>query len=302
MTRHTVHSRIEGCLYMLAAMFCFALMNTLIRLISHDLPTAQIVFLRNIISVLILLPWVIYEGKALLRTERMVGHFWRAALGVVSMSMWFRVIALMNLSQATALSFTTPIFVTLAAIVVLKEKTDARRLFAIAIGFVGMLIIAGRGAGAFNAASLLALASFAITAVTSILVKTLTRTERSGTIVFYMALFMTPLSALPAWMNWQPLGHLHLLLAIAIAFFSTVAHFLLTRAYSCAEMTIIIPIDFTRLLFTAGFAYMFFGETVDMRTLGGAALIVTGAALSATINAREMRRRIEEEELSDVKE
>lgn len=301
-TSHPPSRRLRGCLYMLAAMFFFALMNNLIRLVSEQgMESGQIVLLRNVVSVVIFLPWLMQKGSEVLSTQRLKAHFLRSALGIVSMEMWFYALAHMNLSEATALSFTTPIFVTIIAIFVLKEKSSLARLVAIGAGFAGVLVVMQPAAAGFDHLALLVLASAAIMATVSVLVKTLTLTEGSGVIVFYQALFMTPLSlplALPVWRT-PSLYEMGVILGVAV--FSTLAHLLLTKAYRHAEMIVIMPIDFTRLIFTSVFAYALFGEVLSGATIAGAALIVAGAVISATINARQAAK-IQLAESTDMKE
>jgi drug/metabolite transporter (DMT)-like permease len=156
-----------------------------------------------------------------------------------------------------------------------------RRWGAIACGFAGMLVILRPGAGDISADALFVLASSLVMAVAGVLVKTLTRTEPPETIVFYMALFMTPWSLLPALGHIRPISAQALGLVALIALFSTVAHLLLARAYMRAEMVVLMPFDFSRLVFTALMAYALFGETLDAPTVAGSLLIVASTVYIA---------------------
>ncbi len=293
---------LHGCLYMLLAMFCFSAMNNLIRLASEDLHSTQIVLLRNLFSVLIFVPWLLREGLGVLKTERLSGHFWRAALGSISMQMWFYSLAHMNLAQATALNFTTPIFVVLIAVFFLKEKANIWQWLGVGIGFVGTLVIIQPGHAPVDHLVFMVLASSAIMAIVSVLVKTLTQTEKSALIVFYMALFMTPLSVPPAIPFWKPIPFDTGLVIFAVALLSTIAHYAMTMAYRNADMVVLMPIDFVRLLFTSVFAYYLFDQTLGIHTLTGAALIVIGVIIGTGLHDKWLLARIRYVGKTDAKE
>lgn len=287
---------------MLAAMFCFSSMNILIRVAAHDLHSTQIVFLRNFFSLLLFLPWITKMGISAIKTSRMQGHFWRSALGITSMQMWFYALSSMNLAQATALSFTTPIFVVIIAILFLKEKATLWQIAGIGTGFAGTVVIIQPWLGGLDPLVILVLSSAIIMAVVSVLVKTLTSTEKSLVIVFYMALFMTPLSLPPALVFWKPVSLQMVLVIFGVALFSTVAHYLLTMAYRHADMVILMPIDFVRLLFTSVMAYFLFDQTLGWPTLIGAALIIAGVVIGSGVREKWMQNRAEYVERIDPKE
>jgi len=127
-------------------------------------------------------------------------------------------------------------------------------------------------------------------AVASIVVKRLTATEPAWRIVFYMASFMSLLSAPLGLWFWEPIGSMQVLEIAAIALASTVAQLAMVKAFTQAGIVLLMPFDFLRLVFTAILAVSFLGETIDAMTLVGAAVIV---ASSAVIAWRETRRKEE---------
>jgi drug/metabolite transporter (DMT)-like permease len=273
---------------MLASMFAFATMSATVRLLSAGLPSTEIVFLRNAWSVLLIVlwTWALQRRRPDFSTLRLRSHFWRAGVGFLSMQLWFYALSVMPLNLATALSFTTPIFATIFAIVFLREKAGVRRWSAIAIGFTGMLVMLHPGDQGLPVSALIVLASSALMAWAGILVKSLTHTEAPETIVFYMSFFMLILSVPPAMMHWQPVDSYQLWLAFLIALFSTIAHLLLTRAYVRAEMVMLMPFDFTRLIFAAIYAHVLFNETLDAHTLAGGFIIVASTVYIAHREAK----------------
>jgi drug/metabolite transporter (DMT)-like permease len=285
---------VQAVLLMLIAMAFFSAMNIAIRVLAHTMPSTQMVLLRNICSLILILVWDIALHRRIPRfhTSRITGHFWRASIGIVAMELWFHAITLLPITLATALSFTTPIFSTIIAIAFLGEKAGIRRWSAIALGFVGMLVILRPGLGGVGPDALFVIGSSTMMAIAGVLVKTLTRTEPPETIVFYMALFMIPWSVLPAIPNWQSV-HMHQMgLVFLVSFFSTAAHLLLARAYVRADMVMLMPFDFSRLVFTALMAYALFGETMDGYTIGGSLLIVGSTVYIAHREARLHKLKI----------
>jgi drug/metabolite transporter (DMT)-like permease len=273
----------QALVLMLISMAFFASMSAIIRLLSFTMPPTEIVFLRNVISLVIVVMWAAFLQRRMPRfpTQRLKAHFWRASVGVISMELWFYALSMMPITLATALSFTTPIFSTIFAIIFLHEKAGIRRWTAIAIGFLGMVVIVRPDLGGLNPSALFVLMASAMMAVAGVLVKTLTRTESPETIIFYMAFFMIPWAAGPALLHWESFTHYQLWLVFWIALLSTAAHLALVRAFMRVDMVALMPLDFTRLIFAALFGYLLFGETLDTSTICGSLIIVASTVYIA---------------------
>lgn len=283
---------LQAVLLMLSSMAFFSAMNIVIRLASQQMAPSYLVLLRNLCSVVLVVVWttLLHRRRPRFITYRLKGHFWRATVGIVAMELWFKAVSLLPLTLATALSFTTPIFSTIIAIVFLGERAGLRRWLAIGVGFLGMLVILRPGAGVMNPDALFVLASSVMMGISGVLVKTLTRTEPPETIVFYMALFMTPWAALAAMGHIGPVSWFQLWLVFLIAVFSTGGHLLMARAYMRADMVMLMPLDFSRLVFTAFMAYGLFGETLDAATLVGSLIIVSSTVYIAHREVRAKRK------------
>ncbi|MGE3714309.1 MAG: DMT family transporter, partial [Alphaproteobacteria bacterium] len=154
------------------------------------------------------------------------------------------------------------------------ERAGWRRLSAIFISFIGVWVILRPDIGGIDETATIVLCASMLMAISGVLVKSLTRTELPETIVFYMSLFMLLWSALPMITSWHTFTAHQLLLVCIIALCSTIAHLCMTRAFMRTDMVVLMPFDFTRLLFTAILAYLLFGETANDNTWWGAALIV----------------------------
>lgn len=264
---------VRGCLWMLAACFWFAVMTCLVRHISTEVHPFEMVFFRNVFSLLFLLPWAFSQGYEKLKTPRFKLHVYRGITGVVGMWMWFYALSKVELNHAVALSFTVPLITTLLAILFLHEKVGWHRWLALFIGFSGTLVILRPGAETIEFASLLVIATTCVWSVSNVLVKKMTQNDEPKLIVFYMTLVMLPLSLPIAltvweWPDWQSL-----LWLLLLGYASNQAQLYMSRAYALTDISVVLPIDFTRLIFVSVFSYVVFNEILDMATLIGALII-----------------------------
>jgi drug/metabolite transporter (DMT)-like permease len=271
-----------GILCFVGSTFCFSVMNALIRALDGALPSPEVVFLRNALSLVLLAPLVAHHGTHAMHTARPGQHFWRAFIGLIGMELWFYALTLLPLNEATALSYVSPLFAALFAVLFLREKMGIRRMVAIAAGFGGALLILRPSAAAgMTPGALVVLVAATMWALAGTVVKSLTATEPPWRIVTYMALFMTALSLPPALMHWRHPDAEQWRTIFAVTASSTLAQLLMVTGFSRAPMLVLIPFDFMRLVFTALLAYMWFGERLDLRTVLGAVLIVGSSAFIA---------------------
>jgi len=265
----------------------FSAMNVGVQLAAKELSAPLMVTLRNALTVTLLLPFVLQNRGALLRTNRLSNHAWRGVVGSLGMLTWTYCLTIMPLAHATALSFTAPLFSTVFAMVLFKEKADWVRWDCLIAGFGGTLVILNPQASDASYGDMLVIFSAALWAVTGMFVKSLSATEPPLRIVFYMNFFML-LVALPfGLMDWvMPSPYVwRVLLFIAVC--SIVMHVSMARAYRLAPVSTLTPLDFTRLIYSSVLAYFIFGEVADMRVWAGGGIIIASAALMAR---RETRR------------
>jgi drug/metabolite transporter (DMT)-like permease len=280
---------VKGALYMSAAAAGFAVMNALIRHVSAEMHPFEIAFFRNFFALLVMVPWAASAGLGGLMTQRLSVHVWRALIGVAAMLLWFSALAVLPLAQAVALNFTVPLFATAGAALFLGEVVRVRRWSATIVGFVGVLVIVRPGFAEVSPAALLPVLAAVVMAVSTLVVKSLARTEQPAAIVFYMTLLMTPLSLPPAlfvWQtpSWSALGWMGLVAVVANA-----SHILMTRAYGVADASAVLPFDYTRLPFTAAIGYLAFAEVPDLWTWVGAAVIAAATFYIAQREAAQAR-------------
>lgn len=287
----------RGTALMLGSVVCFALMAVTIRLASEQLHAFQIAFFRNLFGLVFTVPLILRAGVGLLRTDRISLYFLRCVTGLCAMLTGFWALVHLPLAQAIALSYTTPLFVTILAVLVLGEVVRARRWTAVAIGFVGVLVILRPDATGLQFAALIALASSALSASSAISIKFLSRTEPPDAIVIWMVLIMTPLSLFPALPVWQWPTAQSWVWAIATGGLGTLGHMCMTRAYRLADVSALQPLNFLQLPIVAFMAWLLFSEQVDIWTAVGASIIFSSTVYIARREAQLSRAKVTDPEI-----
>lgn len=285
----TLSGPIRGGLWMTFACLGFAGMNVIIRQLCADMHPFEVVFFRNLGGLAFMLPWLVKVGASALRTDHHRYYLGRSFLGFLSMLLWFSALALMPLAEATALSFTSPLFATIFAVVLLHEVVRARRWTAMIVGFLGAMIILRPGFAELDLAHALVLASSALAGINAILVKQLTRSESANAIVTYMTLYILPMSLVPALFVWvtPPLHTVPLIVGLGLL--ATISHQAMTRAFVATDTSIVMSFDYGRLPFVAAIAWFAFGEVPDLWTWIGAAVIVAASTYIARREAAMAR-------------
>jgi drug/metabolite transporter (DMT)-like permease len=281
---------LRAALLMLASTVSFGLMAINIRLASQSLETTEVAFFRNAFGLLALLPLVLRPGRPLPRTRHLPRYLVRTVIGLASMLCGFWSIGHLPLSQAISLSYSTPLFVTIAAVFWLGEKVHVRRWLAVAAGFIGVLVILRPGSQEFSPGLLVAVAAAVISAIVAIQIKQLARIDTPDTVVFYTYLFWVPMSLVPALFQWHwPQGMAWVWLACT-GIFGTGGQLLWTRALKLGEVSALQPISFMQLPLVIVLGWWLFGERLDGWTALGAGIILASTGYIAHREAMLARR------------
>jgi len=282
----TMTGSLAGGLWMVGFTVTFAVLMAMVRHVSAEIHPFETAFFRNFFGLVVMLPWFARVGPGGLRTRRLGAHGFRALSGVIAMCALFMAISLMPLAEVTALTFTSPLFATAGAALVLGETVQARRWTATLIGFAGTLIILRPGAETLTPAALLVLLAAAFIATSMLSIKSLSATESPNVIVVYMGLLMTPMSLVPALFVWTwPTLEAWAWLA-AIGAVATLGQLAVARAFAAADASAVMPFDFFRLMFTAALGFTLFGEGLDVWTWVGAGVILASSVYIARREAR----------------
>jgi len=281
---------LRAALLMMGSTVFFGLMAVAIRLASQTLHTFEIAFFRNFFGVIAALPLLLRHGPDLLRTTQLPRYLFRCVIGVMSMFCGFWAIGHLPLAQAVSLSYSTPLFVTIAAVLMLGEQVRARRWAAVVLGFVGVLVIVRPGSASFTGGTLIALSAAVLSGLVSIQIKQLSRTEPADRIVLWTTLLWVPMSLGPALFVWEwPRGITWLWVAAAGGL-GTGGHMLWTRALKLGDVSALTPISFMQLPIVATLGYLLFDEQVDRWTALGAGIIFAANAYIAHREAQLARR------------
>ena len=280
---------LRAALLMLGSTLLFGLMTIAIRLASATLHTFEIAFFRNFFGLVAALPLVVRHGPDLLHTTQWPRYLFRCTVGVVSMMAGFWAIGHLPLAQAVALSYSTPIFVTIAAVLFLHEQVRARRWAAVALGFVGVLVIVRPGTDGFSAGTLVALTAAVLSGVVSIQIKQLSKVDPADRIVVFTTSLWVPMSLLPALAVWRWPEGIAWVWVVAAGFLGTGGHMLWTRALKLGDVSALTPISFMQLPLVAAAGWLLFQEPVDRWTATGAGIIFVANAYIAHREARLAR-------------
>ena len=285
---------------MLGSTLMFAGMAITIRLAAADLHAFEIAFFRNLFGLFFALPLLRRAGLGVLRSHRMGLYLVRCLIGLGAMLCGFWSLVHLPLGQAIALSYATPLFVTIGAVLVLGEVVRLRRWTAVAIGFVGVLIIVRPGVSEVSLAVLVALASAALAASSAITIKFLSRTEPAEAIVIWMVLIMTPLSLIPAIPVWSwPSNGLIWLWLVLTGLLGTAGHTLLTEAYKRGDVSALTPINFVQLPVVALIAWWLFDEGISRYTVLGASIIFASTFYIVRREAKLARRAVTDKPIAE---
>lgn len=280
---------VQGAVWILMSAVIFTATNALIKYMGHSLDSFQMVFFRGLFGTLFLLPIVWRAGGMdVLRSERMNFHLARGLTGSLALMTIFYALTHMPLADVTGISFSRSLWVIVLAVLFLNERFRWRRWSATVIGFLGVLVMVRPGPEA-NPAAVAAVLNALFVAMSVVLIKRLTVTEKPLTILFWGTLIPTFVTLPPAIVVWQNPTNMELLLMAAIGAGLSVGHTCLIHGLRVGEATAVMPFDYTRLILSGVVGYIFFMEVPDPYTIVGAVMIVGATFYIARREAREAR-------------
>ena len=278
-----------AAVWMIGAIVSFSSMAIAGRAVAGVLDTFELMMYRSFIGLAIVLIVGFATGKIReVRRDRLGLHLIRNLAHFTGQNLWFYALGLISLAQLFALEFTSPIWVMVFAALFLGERLTGPRLVALALGFLGALVVARPGAGG----DLLGLTIAALAAVgfagSIVSTKLLTRTETILGILFWLTLMQAGMGLVTAgWdgdITWPPLAIWPWVVMVGCA--GLLAHTCLTNALAIAPATVVTPMDFLRLPAIAVVGWAFYAEALDAWVFAGAALIFAGNYLNIWTESR----------------
>jgi len=284
-----------GIALQLGATFAFTVMGALVRFIGERVPLGEQVFTRSFFALVPLLAMIVWRGElsTALRMKNPWGHVWRGLTGVAAMFCMFSALARLPIVDVTAIGFATPLINVALAAIFLGEKVHRFRWTAVAVGFVGVMVMLSphlfgvEHEQASAVGALLALAGAFLTAAAMTQVRAMSHTENTAALVFSFSLIATlaSLATIPwGWIKPAPADSLILFLTGVVG---GVAQIMITASYRHASAGTVAPFSYTAMLWSIFIGYFFFAEAPEAIVLLGAVLVIA-AGLFVIYREREL--------------
>lgn len=270
---------LKGAALLALSAVLFASMGVFIRLASHTVGNEIVVFARNFVGLLLLLPIMLLDRGVGFRTRVFGGHLWRTLTGLTAMYGFFYAIAHLPLSSAMVFTYSSPVFIPLVAWLFLKEPMTARAWTAALVGFAGVLLVCKPAEGMFSQFALIGLGSSVLAATAFVTVRALGATEPATRVVFYFALLSTVVSTVPLLWAGRTITLEEFGLLGAVGSLATLSQLCLTRAYALAPANRIGPITYLAIVVAGIYAWVLWGEMPDRFAIAGTCLIFAASLL-----------------------
>jgi drug/metabolite transporter (DMT)-like permease len=266
---------LRGIALMLLAVGIFSVMDALVKLLAQSYHPFQVAFFRGLCAILpIGIMIAAGGGPRLLATCRPLGHLLRSAVGVGALLLFFYAFAHMKLADVVAVSFAAPLFVTALSVPLLGEQVGWQRWSAVIAGFVGVVLVVDPGTVLDDPMALTALAASLFYSLSLIVIRRLATTESNAAIVFYYSLAVALVCGAMLPFIWTAPTPLHLALLVLVGLLGGTAQYVMVEAFRWASVSVLVPFEYSAILWSLVIGYVGFGETPDMQMLVGVAIIV----------------------------
>ena len=292
-------NNLRAILLTMSGSFFAVLMEALIRAAQYDSNVYTIGFFRFFFGLIIILPYLVKNKFTPYKTKNFKFYFIRGLFNIPMMIFGFGALVYVPFEQFKAMHFLSPIIVVLLSFIIFREKIYLYRIFALLIGFAGMLIIVRPGIIEFNIGTIMILTSLTFWSFIIILSKFVSKDDSPITMVTYQYTLMTLFSLPLAIFFWVTPSLTSLIYVFVGAISGTILHLSLALSYKYADLSVTQPIWFTGLIFGSGIGYFAFNETPDLWTwLGG--IVVFSSVLVITYNEKNKDKKNKKNILSSV--
>lgn len=264
---------IRGPLWMILGGLSLLFLALVIRHLQEKYHVLEMIFLRSVISFLLILPWALRQRRQELTTRRLPLHIFRNGIHYLGNIGWFVGVTLISLADLQALSFSTPLFTIVLAAIFLREKVGPHRWIATVLGFIGALVIIRPGFIPISPGTVAVILSAIFYASSQTATKALSRTDSPNAILLYMSVIFIPISAIPAAVVWVTPAWEDAIPIVLLGVFGYLAHACIIRSFATADASFVMPFDFLRLPIAAAFGYVLYSERPDLWVWIGAAII-----------------------------
>lgn len=281
----------KGILLALISTGLFVLVGAVVRILNEELDLFQILFSRQLIFIIVLLPAICRSYSQLIKPRQVSLHLLRVTGAFIALYFGFLTVSNMPLADATALGFTQVLFVALICKLFLSEDVNRIRLLTILVGFVGVMLVVQPG---FESHSLFYIltglfAAFGA-ALAVVCVRKLSTTESKTAILAYQAVFVGVVSLIPSVFVWKWPDTTQLALLIVVGLLSSVAQWVGVTAYKVAEANLVANVEYAKILYSVALGYFLFHEIPNSLAFIGMSLLI-GSALIPLIHTRTSRKK-----------
>ncbi len=276
-----------GCLTTSALLF--SIMGICIRYASHTVDNYTIVFFRNVVGLILFLPFIFKQGIGFVKTEKLWMHSWRSIVGLAAMYGFFYAIAHLKLSNAMVFTYSSPIFIPVIAWLFLKEKITIAMLCAAGLGFIGVFCVAKPDQGLLNWISVIGIASSLLASMAFVTVRALTQTEPPERVVFYFCLIGSALSVIPMFWMWRTYHVKELLFLIGAGILANVSQIFMSHAYRLAPAGQIAPVNYMAIIFAGVWGFLLWNEVPDLYSVIGFCIILLAILLCSPLTQRQKK-------------
>lgn len=293
--RHTASEggATTGIFLMLLAIGLFSTMDAMVKWLGQSYPTMQIMFFRSFFAFVPLALLIARMGgiAEALRVNNKRDHAIRCLVGLIGLSIFFYCFAHMKLADVVAISFAAPLFITALSVPMLGEHVGPRRWAACLVGFAGVLVMVNPGASLFGEMALLALVGTMFYALAIIYVRKLSKSETNASIVFYFTLTCVVVSGAVLPFQWVSPSPLDWALLIAVGLVGGLAQIIITQAFRLAEVSQVMPLEYTHMIWAVGFGFFIWAELPSLSTWIGVAIVTVSGLYIIYREAYLGRRR-----------
>ncbi|NRA52698.1 MAG: DMT family transporter [Gammaproteobacteria bacterium] len=287
-----------GVILVLASEMIFAGLSALVKYLSAEVSQIQMIFFRNLFSLLPLLPWLFRKRLSAVRTEKIQLHLLRATAGLSAMFIYFYAITHTDLVNAAMVLMLAPFFIPVLAALWLKQPQSKAGICSVILGFVGVLLCLyaksneqGANAGISTGLVVMIIIGAMLVAVSKATISKMTATESSQRIVFYFSFLSFIISGLLLPLAWQPISLASLGLLLVLGFGAVAAQLMLTKAFTIAPATTIGLLSYSSILFAALVGAIWWQEYPTNQWYAGAAIIVSAGTIAMFFNNKKRQQR-----------
>lgn len=273
----TKNHALLGILWILCNNLVLCAQSTLVKHLTHSMASYQVVFLYKIVVFVIIMCFVFYKGISKVKTTKLPLHLLRASLSISAGLLFTHGLKSLGFINAMAIAYTEPLFATCFAVIIFKERLNIYLFLVILIGFCGSMLVLKPHDINFNYNSLYVLAAAIIWALDNVVIKQLGKTETKVQYLFYVSFFSIIYSAPYGIKTFVAPELVQIPYLIAVALCYCVHLIAVFKAFQYANISVLAPFDFSRLVFSMILGYLTFGEVIEPSMLIGSIIIISSA-------------------------